>query len=125
MKTPYKNNKLIADFMCIKTFDKSNGISGLWCCGSYSDEFVKYDCSWDWLMPVVDKIESLNETETSKEIVDINSHNVRTWPTEKKNEIIAGCYRNSPEEVKFNSKIEACYYVVVKFIKWYNKQDKV
>lgn len=65
-----ENNKLIADFMGIKP---TKGYSSDW---HYSDspfisinsdsyeeventiaEYVKYHTSWDWLMPVVEKIE--------------------------------------------------------------------
>ena len=42
-----KNNKLIGDFMDIR----NTGLS------VYKESAYKYHESWDWLMPVVDKIE--------------------------------------------------------------------
>ena len=44
-----KNNKLIGDFMDIR----STGLS------VYKESAYKYHESWDWLMPVVEKIEKL------------------------------------------------------------------
>jgi len=116
MKTPYKKNKLIADFMGLKTFDRSNGISGLWCAGNDGDEFVSYDSSWDWLMPVVEKIEKTNRK------VEISGYVCFIYP----NETLEN-YDEYNYEVTtvYSTKIEATYVAVIKFIKWYNKQNKV
>ena len=43
-----KNNKLIGDFMDIR----STGLS------VYKESAYKYHESWDWLMPVIEKIEN-------------------------------------------------------------------
>ena len=46
-----ENNKLIAEFMGWKPNEHH------WCLNG--DKDLQYDTSWDWLMPVVEKIESL------------------------------------------------------------------
>ena len=53
-----KNNKLIAEFMKLPTEVFNSGImnyhhDGAW----YEEHELSYNVSWDWLMPVVEKIE--------------------------------------------------------------------
>ena len=56
-----KNNKLIAEFMgCTHPFNEITdatlyNVSH----GTFELSELRYDASWDWLMPVVQKIESL------------------------------------------------------------------
>ena len=92
-------------------------------------EAMCYHSSWDWLMEVVEKIESLNlgnttiKTVFSEEDLYINS-NVSFLIMHKE------CYVNFFGEMKVyenwisvtecNSKIEAVYNACVEFIKWYN-----
>ncbi len=46
-----ENNKLIAKFMDTEITNNTKNILG---------SSLKYHSSWDWLMPVIEKIESLN-----------------------------------------------------------------
>lgn len=125
-----EGNKLIAEFMELHKDEES---------GNYlivdephirasclmSIEYLRYHSSWDWLMPVVEKIEHLEETETMLGIVDINSHYCRILSLCKKQpDIIIGCYETSPEKLKCSTKIDALYQAIIKFIKWYKKQTK-
>ena len=48
-----ENNKLIAEFMGLNI---DNGVQS-----DYMEHELKYHKSWDWLMTVVDKIESIDE----------------------------------------------------------------
>ena len=54
-----KDNKLIAEFMELEVDN------GLYCYTTAMDDYktdtLYFDSSWDWLMPVVDKIESFED----------------------------------------------------------------
>ena len=98
--------------------------------GLYGGRFryFQYNRSFDWLMPVRTKIIKLFETDKSMPRFEINSHHV-TFSfydfSGNLTTLIAGCYNTSPEKVKFNSEIEALFYIVVKLIKWYNANGKI
>ena len=138
-----ENNKLIAEFMGI--YFKNNEyqidnenlrwmvISANSWLNDLEEQDFDFHSSWDWLMPVVEKIESLNlgnttiKTVFSEEDLYINS-NVSFLIMHKE------CYVNFFGEMKVyenwisvtecNSKIEAVYNACVEFIKWYNEQNK-
>ena len=65
--------------------------------------------SWDWLLEVVEKIESLGYR------IEIVKHICRIYLSNKETIIIS---ENTP-------KIEAVNIACVEFIKWYNNQNKV
>ena len=76
---------------------------------------LEYHTSWDWLMPVVEKIEDIRE-ETRPECSRFNVCIEQSFV------FIIETYTS--EEFKMqdsNTKIEATYNAVVEFIKWYNK----
>ena len=54
-----KDNKLIAEFMGMKYSDERSFNDGKWTHSIKS--LSKFETSWDWLKPVVDKIEQVNE----------------------------------------------------------------
>lgn len=60
MKTEEENNRLIAEFMGLKWIKQSDNIfpSGHYEKGEdwYGIDFINYATSWDWLMPVIEKI---------------------------------------------------------------------
>ena len=90
-----EDNKLIAEFMGYSP------VSGVYV--SRKDEFhideMQYDISWDWLMPVVEKIKR----------TDLNANMVM----EGVDELIDG----------FDTDIETTYKLVVEFIKQLNKES--
>ena len=134
MKT---DNELIAEFMGVyetkDSFDSyghdipcyytDNGIyrtRTLTVPGKTFSDFCKaaqYHTSWDWLMPVVDKIESLRKYYSTRihfnadegihfcDIVDVDNYE-------------RACQKSCI------SKITAVYKAVVQFIKWYNNYGK-
>lgn len=92
-------NELIAEFMGIqKCTDPSHIVDP---CFSFPEGYLKrealmYHTSWNWLMPVVERIEIENDKFTY----------------------------NTPYNESFNgtinTDIKVAYQVVVEFIKWYN-----
>lgn len=75
-----------------------------------------YHKSWDWLMPVVEKIESLGKNTL---ISNISGHycNIMTGVSLMESSI------NNPSKFlgQGESKIEAVYKALVEFINWYNQ----
>lgn len=91
-----KDNQLIAEFMM-------KGNSEL-----YVPEYHK---KWDWLMPVVERIETMGPTGYEVSIID------------KECEIgTMGYYYKVIVVCKGETKIEAVFDAVVNFIKWYNEK---
>ena len=68
---------------------------------SYAIDDLKYHSSWDWLMPVVEKIEKEYEVAIIREECDITHMGYQSW---------------SFITEKANSKIEAVYNAIIKYI---------
>ena len=103
-----ENNKLIAEFMLNKIVPQS----WTW----------EYHKSWDALMPVVEKIESIEDSN-----LPYLSYSQNNFCVSIRNgfcEIISGDFLMDFDEFSRHSgtKIEATYNAVVEFIKWYNEQ---
>lgn len=91
------------------------------------NEYPNYHTSWDWLMPVVEKI--CNEDECYCERFDIGIGDVT----------VTG-YRDVGDDIRIEipfhhkrffshldlktTKLQAVYQAVVQFIQWYNKTNK-
>lgn len=81
------------------------------------------------IMDVVEKIERLYATEESWGVtVDIYTAFVTirhcvNGIVEYRSKIAGTCLQ-SPEKVKFATKLEAIYYCVLSFIRWYNTQKQ-
>lgn len=72
-----------------------------------------YDKHWDWLMPVVEKIEAIKQPDESQRFyINIIGENCIIRDSSRSLQIISN--NTSP------SKIEAVFKSVVEFIKWYN-----
>ena len=70
----------------------------------YLPDYLHYNTSWDWLMPVVEKIERDSTVRIDNDTVFILSKGYSTL-------------------TQFNdNKINMVYNAVVEFIKWYNQQ---
>ena len=117
MKT-IEGNKLIAEFMGVKPVDgfyngwelHKAGLPFSYGAMGNGTSDPKFHSSWDWLMPVVEKVESLG-FETSI------YHLPQVLNTVK---IISG--RNDVIGVNRKTKIEATWLAVTEFIKWYNER---
>lgn len=110
-------NKIIAEFMGYR-YETGVSLSGSWSRyfkngGTFEDSFpeAKYDTSWDWLMPVVEKIEAIPGA-----YVDIHREATKVKFCPK--EISEWSHTAWNQE----SKITHVYTAVTKFIEWYNSQ---
>jgi len=114
-----ENNKLIVDFLgieysnnnetfCIPSFGFMNVK------GDFQTDFtigqLKFHKDWNWLMEVVEKIESLdyNFNITSGDATVLINHGV--------------IYQTNIYRIDGTNKIQAVYNTCVEFIKWYNEQ---
>ena len=101
-----ENNKIIAEFMGITPNEA--GVYHVSKHKGYSLENLLYHTSWDWLMPVVEKIESILPCDS---IITIEYKDCRIPVNESGFDIVTN------EETK----IEAVYKAVVEFINQYNQ----
>lgn len=117
--TTEENNRMIAEFMGFKLQSNTDERwFGQWFTisnGTWANriEILHFHTSWDWLMPVVEKIERLEFTiEKNFQRIDGDYQCLIT----KGNDILFQ---------EFNeSSITAMHYVVAQFIEWHNKQQK-
>lgn len=96
-----KDNILIAEFMEIEQFVNQNKL--------------EYHNSWDWLMPVVEKIERDDRYD-----VEILQYGTRILERTK-NDIGLIEIVNNIANISFDNKIEHTYNAIVQFINQYNK----
>lgn len=120
MKNIEENNKLIAEFMSMRTgrnfkligdkvnltvIDRKKTV-----CEAYE---LRFNISWDWLMPVVEKIETLENKDGYCYIVN---NQFALTKIQADQDIIV--------ELTAIDKKMSIYKAVVEFIKWYNQQEK-
>lgn len=97
-----EGNKLIAKFMGYFNWEDK--------------EYGKYNSSWDWLMPVVEKIEDLEFDEFKPVAVSIECLECEIKDYRK------GALHFAYFEGK--TKIESVWQAVIQFIQWYNTQPQ-
>jgi hypothetical protein len=92
------DNELIAEFMGLDIDGKSvtDGIQEI------TLDKLKYSSSWDWLMPVVDKIKVIYVTH-------------KTFPDREFQKVL---------DSKITVSIEKIHERIVHFIKWYNEYEQ-
>lgn len=116
-----KESKLIIDFM--KLWESEAGYF-------YFPQFekayrlgdFKFHKSWDWLMLVVEKIETLNDGGFDVSILTDGTliHQYRLTPNAPLSDGIE-IIRLTSAEIGFEEKINHVYQAVTQFIEWYNK----
>tara|TARA_R100001510_G_C7625618_1_gene185562 strand:+ start:686 stop:1084 length:399 start_codon:yes stop_codon:yes gene_type:complete len=126
-----ENNKLIAEFMGMEEQDMSfripkeilKGIHENDCpnsndvdCWDIPLKDLKYHTSWDWLMPVVEKIEDL-EFKGRKIYFSLSTNSISVMLKPTPNDHIPKTIVKN----KSGTKHEATYKAVVEFINQYNK----
>ena len=130
MKNIVENNKLIAEFMGV--FDKilSTGNIHSWSDAPFYyttedtrekvikniSKYSKYSKDWNWLMKVVEKIESIEDGIYQ---VDILQEGCKIL---KKCSLLIDKTVSKLEPD--TTKIKSVYLACVEFIKWYNEQNK-
>lgn len=88
---------------------------------------MKYHTSWDWLMPVVEKIESI---EFSRDLCDITitwhyDINIqRNYCIIKPDNSFASTVIDKWDFKSYEGKLSGTYQAVVQFILWYNENKK-
>lgn len=107
-KETVENNKLIAEFMGVKTQDK-----GPFCYQVYDQQWaaegLRYHSSFNWLMDVVEKIEEGNYGfKTCRKVVEVYFDDTK--------EIIL--------KTKENCRLNSLHKAVVEFVKWHNAREK-
>jgi len=125
-----EGNKLIAEFMGYEIPKQTHKLDWIYYKGVLQNMLFHY--SWDWLIPVVGKIESIYDKHHGHFGVHISSNTcsiqgTNLWKSLEmevdNNESITRPYGYvycSDSNVIFDTKIESTWYNVVEFIKWYN-----
>lgn len=111
MKNTTENNKLIAEFLGWYKPDEENYYVHKYSEKDYTDKQLKYHSSWDWLMPVVEKIDLILPDDN---LVSISFNRC----------LIEYHAEGITFEGIGNTRIEATYKAVVEFILWYNENNK-
>ena len=121
MENIVENNKLIAEFMGAKPSDRyADGTTFVytkeslptphssyhWDLGS-----MEYDIRWDWLMPVVEKIDNIGFD------VCISRISCKIHPILEPEKTITSLVCGDTSK-----KLELVYGCVIEFIKWYNRK---
>jgi hypothetical protein len=107
-------------YKCPNTYPIENNVSNGWT--TFTADQLEFSSRWDWLMPVVEKIESLGfATKFRHEIFkDVSGYqDIEIFSLNENNgyKRVACCTDRIP-------KIEAIYKAVVQFIDWYNENKK-
>lgn len=118
-------NKLIAEFLGIKIdsedfnfVPKNIFTHSIEADIQISDLYeLEFHSSWDWLMPVVEKIESIYDDFHGYFAVHIVSNGCTISGTKLRPGVVNAYFNQEYAD----SKLKATYECVVKFIKWYNE----
>lgn len=118
MKSKVENNKLIAIFMELKigiypSIDgKRYWETPIGDVSMDSANLLLYNSSWDWLMPVIEKIEEIEEIEMTEIKYGDDEYGY-----------VTEIYHCEIASIKSygKTKLESVYYAIVAFITWHNK----
>lgn len=136
-----ENNKIIAEFMGLnKTKMFFNLKTGNYvkketddCDIKVVDVYLKnnkpivnfyYHSDWNWLMEVVEKIESIKDSYHGRFGVYISSNSCTIQSTNFRPDKPIPNPPHYYDNIVLNTKIESVYYSVINFINFYNKQKE-
>jgi len=115
MKTIEEKNRMIAKFMGVKyTYDKKEGAYYDAKTGELIGIEFKYHASWNWLMPVIEKI----ETELNYE-VQIHRISCQVNIIGDEDNELSRWVCGSPK-----LKLKTTYETICQFIEWYNENKQ-
>lgn len=119
-----ENNKLIAEFMGWQLWHSGplsyyDGYDDVDSCDSPLENELEFDTLWDWLMPVVDKIELFADNRFE---VQIQTDRCTIFDMIKEPENATSNYPIIVNEMLTGEKITSVYKAVVNFIEWYNER---
>ena len=111
------NNKIIAEFMGATLTKDLQIMYPVYEGDSSYVKDLKYHLDWNWLMEVVEKIESLpTMKDNGNFFFEIHQDSVTVFNSTRMDIII--------EVIGQGSRINNTYQAVIEFIQWYNKQNK-
>lgn len=133
MNDVIEDNKLIAEFMGwprgAKIYEQDNCFEmpknltvdsrhpGATMC---MDIALQFNTSWDWLMPVIDKIEDIEQM-GCQAYITFHPFCVEAYcPGNLQRGLSEFSYQLAGKKFSGSAKIEAVYEAVVEFVKWYN-----
>lgn len=118
-----EGNKLIAEFMGEEVLQINKGDLYPVIKGEFGLKQTRYHASWDWLMPVVEKVSKIKCIWHDPEPSISDTYYPRTFGmlnAETGNPMVR---LNSTQIFDAKTLIEATWLSIVDFIKWYNDQD--
>ena len=120
-----ENNKLIAEFMGKKELITESQFLSMEHKAHNPTiiEYLKYDTDWNWLMEVVEKIESLKFYPKNSTCIGFDSFGIEI-NKERCDITRYGDFTNHLIQGNGRTRIETVYNACVEFIKWYNQQNK-
>ena len=123
-----ENNRIIAEFMGY-TLNENNEypieyitVQGHWDTCPIQD--LNYHESWDWLIPVVEKIESIRDSYHGRFGVYISSNSCTIQSTNFRPDKPISNPPHYYDNLVLNNKIESTYYSIINFINFYNKRKE-
>lgn len=125
-----EGNQIIAEFMSVPKCDRCSD------CGEYKfgigvfyhPSEMRYHNSWNWLIPVVEQIESIEDPHHGKFQVYIHGNVCSIQGSNLWKSLLPGLsygdvYLGDVNAI-FPTKLESAYYNVVQFLKWYKEFKK-
>ena len=126
-----ENNKLIAEFLgwekiylegCVEYILPESLADPIY---KLDSRFIlEFDSNWNWLMEVVEKIESIKDSYHGRFGVYISSNSCTIQSTNFRPDKPIPNPPHYYNNVVLNNKIESVYYSIIYFINFYNKQKE-
>mgnify|MGYP003644607302 CR=1 FL=1 len=125
-----ESNKLIAEFLGMQKtdigwFDNEGSLSQYIYdeTGGNCHDYLLFDKDWNWIIPVVEKIESLKiNGKYFIPYIDIRGSNCTIY--KKVRHGLPEPWFRASDITPSGNKIQGVYITILEFIKWYNDQEE-